>query len=338
MKNSSTYAFLCTETPAEARVFDAWLEEWEADQEIRDLETKDEAMEININDQRLAAARGSYDSKIETGQIRILSKRYTLNPQVIPYVAVLEEWEDGNWLVLPFSSYQTPATPGEMRTGIDLLGLGVLQAWNGRTVPADVLSKSFLFGALDEKIRGEASALFRNQLANTELPADFSALRGPAILMESDPRCDYQQESIARLRPLSAAVHAYNRLRNFDKGLIRSVFTAMTGTEGGLWRPRYGEENYALAAGEVKGQQVDVFVVQETELSVVYSPEDGITIFTFYNRNDEPDAAYDGYGIIGPGEFIGTFKNGTLRVPSEQVKGWYQIVDREGHEVRLTKK
>ena len=336
MKHNSTYSALFTETPADAKLFDTWLDERESEREINELAADDEP--ATVNGARLAATCGSYDPKIEPGQIRILSKRYTNEPEAIPYVAVLEEWESGNWLVAPFSPYRTPATPGEMTTNINLCGLGVIQAWNARTVQTEVLSKSFLFGQLDEKVRSEAAALFRNQLASTKLPDDFSALRGPAIIMEADPRYDYQAEAIARLQPLSAAVHAQERLKTIDFASIRPTFASKIGSLGEIWRPRYGEADYALAAADRELPQTEVFTVKETELSVTYSPEDQKTTFTFYDRDDEPDSAYDGYGLVGAGEFLGTFRNGTLRVPSARVKDWYQIVDREGREVVLAKK
>ena len=334
--NVSTYATLFTETPAEARLFDAWLDEREGEREVRAMKDG-ESESVVIDETKLALACGGYDKGVAPGQIRILSKRFTEDPLIVPYVVVLEEWEDEMWLVAPFSQYATPATPGEMSSGINLLGQKVIQAWNARTVQESLIEMSFLYGELDESVVREAAELFRNQLASTKLPEGFSALRGPAVVMDADPRRDYIAETIARLRPLSTAVHAMERMR----AAVDFAFDDEARKEkeaGSVWQPFYGREDYALAAGEKERQRSEVFKVEETELSVTYSPEDGITIFTFYGRDDEPDGRYDGYGLIGGGKFLGTFRNGTISVPSESVKDWYQVVDCSGQEVVLVRK
>ena len=337
MKDNTLYASLLAENADDAGLIDAWLDERSADLERRLENLPDDITSTGLDEKRLAESKGSYDDKIEIGQIRILSKRFAKDDNAIPYIVVLEKWQDDMWLVAPFSHYSYPATPGEMTTGIRNVGLRVIQAWNARTIQTELLTKSFVFGQLEEAVVREAAALFRNQLASTKLPEDFSALRGPAIIMDADPRHEYIAETIARLRPLSTVVHAMERMRTavdfaFDEEARREK------DNGSVWQPFYGREDYALAAGEKECQRTEVFKVEETELSVTYSPEDGITIFTFYGRDDEPDGRYNGYGLLGGGKFLGTFRNGTISVLSESVKDWYQVVDCSGQEVVLVRK
>lgn len=333
----STYATFFVSNPAEAMAFDDWLEDRNSDLQSRGESSCVVRNEGVVDPVRLAETVVDFDAGIRPGQVRILSKRFTASPEIVPFVAVLEKWDSDMWLITPFSPYTHPATPGEMETDIETSGLRVVQAWNGRTVFGELLEKSFLFGELGEENRKNALALFRNQLAGTELPREFSAKRGPAIICDADPRCEYVAESIARLRPLSTAVHAIERMRTavgfaFDEEARREK------DKGPVWQPFYGREDYALAAGEKECQRTEVFKVEETELSVTYSPEDGITIFTFYGRDDEPDGRYNGYGLLGGGKFLGTFRNGTISVPSESVKDWYQVVDCSGQEVVLVRK
>lgn len=336
MKDNTLYASVLAENADEAGLIDAWLDERLTDIEQRRVKMPDGITSTGLDEKRLAESKGAYDDKIEVGQLRILSKRFTEDGNVIPYVVVLERWDDEMWLVAPFSHYSYPATPGEMTTGIRNVGLRVIQAWNARTVQGPLMEMSFLYGELDESIVREAAALFRNQLASTKLPEDFSALRGPAIIMDADPRRDYIAEAIVRLRPLTTAVHAMARMR---AAIVPAVEEARREKEtGSVWRPSYGREDHALAAGGKERQRSEVFKVEETELSVTYSAEDGITIFTFYGRDDEPDSRYDGYGLIGGGNFLGTFRGGMISVPSESVKDWYQVVDCSGQEVALSRK
>lgn len=337
----STYASLFTETPNAAVAFDRWMAEriqgQEAAEEIKN-ELRDFLKQDNV---RLSAAVDAYDSDIKEGQIRILSKRFTDDPDVIPYVVVLERWNKDMWLVAPFSQYGTPATPGEMKTGLDIYGLRVLQAWNARTVQPCLLEKSWLCREVGDALRKQALALFRHEFGGKELPADFSAERGSPIIFEADPRCDFQAESIARLRPLSTAVKATERIlseleeakstsenEDLKSGILRIDFMRSSVLD---------TDDYALAAGDAEKQKTEDYSVGDDELSVTHSPEEKVSIFTFYDQDDKPEVSYDGYGLLGGEvEFLGTFKDGTLRVPTVCIKEGFQIVDSDGNAVKVT--
>ena len=203
MKNNfNVYASLLSSTPSDVKNIASWL---------ADREVARDAMKMNVEETvqdstLMATASGEYDENIAVAQIRILSKQYTAEPDVIPYIAVVDKWDDDMWLIVPFSPYKTPATLGEMETGLDTYGLHVLQAWNGRTVQDEILKKSYLFGELPEKVRKEALALFRYEFGGVPLPSDFSARRGCSIVEAADPRREYLAECIERLNPLSEAV------------------------------------------------------------------------------------------------------------------------------------
>ena len=205
MKMSNKYnvfASLLSAKPEDAGMIAAWMADREAEKDVMNIEV----VTCRHDATRLNEVRGDYDGNISVGDVRILSKQFTLEPDIIPYVAVLEEWEKGMWLIVPFSHYATPATPGEMSTGIDMRGLRVLQVWNGRTVQDDVLKKSFLFDRLSDKVREDALALFRHEMGGVDLLTSFSALRGVPIVNEADPRREYIAESIDRLQPLAKVV------------------------------------------------------------------------------------------------------------------------------------
>ena len=330
---NSLYAKVLTQNEAEAELLDCWLRERVADLDAAENPVL-QAMDCGrVDEARLRTVVDGYDPEIAPGQIRILSRIYTSEPDAIAYVVVLEKADEGKWIVAPFSQYSFPATAGEMVTGIRFLGLRVIQAWNGRVVQERLLQKSYCFGLLDDKVVANAKVLYRNQVSGTPLPEGFNVLTGSDVLCEADPRCDYLTEAVDRLRPLSTAVHVEARLA----GAIREQIEQSLNSNGFIWRPAYSLPD-ALAAGGKEVQRTEVFTVKETDLSVTYSPEDQVTIFTFYDRNDEPDVSYDGYGLVGAGEFLGTFHDGTLCVPSASVKDWYQIVDREGREVMLARK
>lgn len=231
----SAYASLLSASPADAERLAAWLANRESAKEAMKMEV-DETVQDGA---RLAAASDAYDEEIAVGQIRILSKRYTAEPEVLPYVAVIDRWDGDMWLVLPFSPYKTPATAGEMVTGLDAYGLHVLQAWNGRTVQEAILKNSYLFGALPEKVREDALSLFRHEFGGVPLPGGFTAERGTLIVVAEDPRIEYQNECMARLQPLSDAVLALAEApMAVSEDVVRRLFD----------RYHLSECDYALAA------------------------------------------------------------------------------------------
>lgn len=339
-RNTSTYATLFTSTEDEAILFDKWFCERELHRDMRHLDAAEEP--VRVDAKRLEQARGDYDGNIAAGQVRILSRRFTDTPEVVPFIVVLEKWEerdsDDMWLVAPFSPYSTPATPGEMASGTNLLWREVVQAWNARTVHGSLLKMSYLCGTLGKSAVRDACALFRNQFAGTALPSDFSALRGPDVILEADPRRDYVAESIARLCPLSTAVRATERAQS-ENLIVVDFSRAQEGREAGMvLQPLYGSEEHRLAAAGRPVPTTEHFRVVGAELTVMHSPEDGTTVFTFWDENDRPDSRYDGCAVLGTGgTFLGTFRNGSLRVPADAVKGWFQLTDKDGRALKLAR-
>lgn len=149
------------------------------------------------------------NSCIKQGQIRILRAKDVVNPDHIPYVLVLEEWDPDVWLIAPFSPYSVPVTPYEMATGEKTLGLEVIQAWNSRTVPGVLLENSYVAGEMPAKIVEWGRALFRYSLTRKPLPADFAAERGFPIRHKEDPRRRYQDESVEQFEPLAARIYKF---------------------------------------------------------------------------------------------------------------------------------
>ncbi len=320
MKNS-LYATLLTGNPHDAGLVDAWLDERIASSASVDL--PDEITSTRQDNNRLAKAvtADEYDGNIAPGQIRILSKRFTADPDVIPYVAVLEQWSEGMWLVAPFSQYSYPATPGEMTTGIRHVGLRVMQAWNARTMHGCLLAKSFLFGELPDDVRQECLALFRHETGGRDLPEGFKALRGCAITIEGDPRRDYVAETISRLRPLSTAVKATEWALADCQAVI----------PGGTRDPSFWiRREVSVAAGSTL-PVTQKCKVHESELWLTHDPEQKKVLMAFYDSDGEPTHEYDGCAVLGRGiEFLGTFLDGTLSVPDDAVLENFKLTDPDG--------
>ena len=297
----NVFASLLSAKPEDAGMIAAWMADREAEKDVMNIEV----VTCRHDATRLNEVRGDYDGNISVGDVRILSKQFTLEPDIIPYVAVLEEWEKGMWLIVPFSHYSTPATPGEMSTGIDMRGLRVLQVWNGRTVQDDVLKKSFLFDRLSDKVREDALALFRHEMGGVDLLTSFSALRGVPIVNEADPRREYIAESIDRLQPLAKVVVDMTDRMN-------SIFDRIVGMSV---TPVFGKE-YALAAADERRNPFVKAVVEGSDVAATVEYEVGKKILRVKFRND--GKAYDGWSVwvtsgVDPEE-LGVIENGLLVV------------------------
>lgn len=264
MKNDfSAYASLLSATPADAEGTASWL----ADREVAREAMKMEVEETVQDNERLTDGSNGFDDQIAISQIRILSKFYTMEPDVIPYVAVIGKWDDDMWLIVPFSPYKTPATPGEMATGLDAYGLHVLQVWNGRTIQEAILKKSYLFGVLPENVRLNALSLFRHVLFGTLLASDFSAKRGSPIVEEADPRRDYLNECIARLQPLADAVIAETEKEN-RLGRNGGILEAPNEFFKSVFSRSEVLPEYGLAAATTDNQKTSLLLLEGKDNSV----------------------------------------------------------------------
>lgn len=141
------------------------------------------------------------------GQIRCIKKDMTTYHQQMSFLLVLSKWNDQYWLVAPFSPYSTPATTGEISTGIDFHAYKVIQAWNAFVVPDILLlTKTSFFRNVDEQVRKDASILYFQKLEGTELPGELKDRIGPRINSEIDPRIQYIYAEQEQIKPLQTAI------------------------------------------------------------------------------------------------------------------------------------
>ena len=170
-------------------------------------------------------------------------------------------------------------------------------------------------------------------MGGVALPDDFHALRGGAITMECDPRREYLAETIARLRPLSTAVKATESIHAEVERLAQDM--GRTFAER-IARTKVIDDEMKLAAGTRK-PCTESYDVGGIALDLEFSPEADEVVMTFYGDDDEKYLGNDGYGVFGfKREFLGTFQNGSVRVPAASVRGSFIIVNVDGEVVDVT--
>ena len=226
----------------EQEKFSKWLDQYERVSDIdvffeehpEVLETN-EATEDVKQLEKLAQTR--FDPP-KPGQIRLLKRGTTKDPDAVVPILILSQWEgDRRWLAAPFSQYTKPAIPGELDTGIDFHAYRVIEAWNTFVIPEFVLYiQTVYLREAGESVRKDACAVFFSQLKGTAVPEGLASRVGPRIMYEFDPRIQYVLHEQKQFAPLRAMVADYDE--SFDE-YEEPVFEAASGKEylsgGFLW-------------------------------------------------------------------------------------------------------
>ena len=329
MKTSLFSRILC-DSDSDAGVLDAWLSERNADLRLDSL--PDEPLPFTVDAERLAAAVAPRDPAVEPGQIRILSPSLVADDFAFPFVAVLDRWMADLWLVAPFSPYSTPATPGEMASGVQFAGRRVLQCWNARTAHESLVSQSRVVGVLGESVRKDALALFRHIASGTALPESFQIRVGPPILSTADPRRAYLVESTERFAPLTAAAEKREarlaleeRIAGRREFLLKSSAFISAAIEAA--RPT------ALAAGDREKESSEAFLVPAfgVEMDVKYAPSEGNVRLVVYGPDGERDAkSLEGIAVVDKGgALVGTIGDGVLVAQASALADGFILVHPE---------
>lgn len=339
MKNT-LFSRILSDTDADAELLDAWLAEREIDRSLRSL--PDDPLPFTVDAKRLAAATAPFDGNVEPGQIRILSTEFVSGEDAIPFVAVLDRWMADLWLVAPFSPYSTPATPGEMASGVRFAGRRVLQCWNARTAHESLVAQSYVAGTLDESVRSDALALFRHVTAGAPLPDSFAALVGAPVLSKADPRREFLAESAARYAPLTAAARETEaalaraeRIAAFKAAIADRLEALRDRFKDCIRVPAYATPTYALAAADKSLQTTETFFVPSRglELDVKHTPSEGKVRLVVYKDGECNATALEGAIVANKAMSpIGEIRDGVLVAEASLLKDGFLLFDPDTRE------
>lgn len=181
-----------------------WLEEWTQELALR----KQDAAAESRASPPIATGKPSpsvnipcdlvqpYDREsIQAGQIRLLA------PHVLPtvdrpvYIAVLTDPQANRCLLAPFSPFSVPAVPSELMTKRDEMFLRVLCLWNYRSVPVEIVGKSWIYDECDSPLLSDAWDVLHWFAAKVRLPKRLTQRVGPPLSHPLDPRHDYLHET-----------------------------------------------------------------------------------------------------------------------------------------------
>ena len=163
----------------------AWLDAYYLDRDLRD-----ETMPPSSAPQTPEPNHASP----EAGQIRLLPPtKNTTAPNERPiYVLVVSAPETQNFTVIPFSRFDSPATPHEWQTNWSERPLQVLCFWNARTLTPTALKTTWLVQQRSEQQRQEVVKAEQTKPV-CSLSHDNTRF-GPPLAHPLDPRHVYLQE------------------------------------------------------------------------------------------------------------------------------------------------
>lgn len=135
-----------------------------------------------------------FNTELKVGQIRSMAPGLFAEFQRFSYVALIGEWGGDAFVTAPFGPFLEPATKTEWLTGREEHALRVLQLWNARTWPREVLERSWLVDELTAQEREDAWTVFLHAATGATLSDRLLAQVGCPVVHPRDPRLAYQKQ------------------------------------------------------------------------------------------------------------------------------------------------
>ena len=235
-----------------------------------------------------------FDHDIDAGQVRVL-----FGVESIAYVLVTRKWDEGSWLVIPFSMYSSPATDTELQTKVTGgMGLRVLQLCNARSLLTQTLERSWLVHTLSEEDLADALTAWQWTVGVGELTEDQLARTGMPITNRKDSRIEYQDISLANFAKLDAEDLALSE----RLGLIAAVREAIAGKrQSAFVKAPIFEQDYALAAaGTIKPVTANCKVSGlDGTVHLRYDPEKNELRLRVFGPDGNKSSVLDGWTVFG---------------------------------------
>jgi hypothetical protein len=307
-----------------------WLQQWKWSQEGPDNIGRRAASirhTFDLNDPEVAeqiaerlTQAAKTDPAPEAGQIRLLSSAVLPSADRPVYVALLNDSGSNTLLVVPFGPFLEPATTTEWLTGRDAGALSVLCLWNARTLPKEVLLRSWFVDTLTVPEQTDALAVFRHAATGADLEDRLLSQVGCTITKPNDPRLAYQAQELRLFTPAPPKPEqspAARRRGNIEfylpwKAPSESeeiVLQARSRAPGSLEYARYavGETPLVLTLlTRTDGKQVEVSILDQRENpspdldGAQVIPREGEAVRIANGRAlCQRDAVLSGFGFLG---------------------------------------
>jgi hypothetical protein len=302
-----------------------WCREWQIDQLFAE-----NVEEPDPNSLFAAPAYDSEPSGFQSGSIRLLSASVTADSGRPTYILLIGKWDNGWSWFMPFSTYAAPATDWELLSALEPVPLQVLQVWNARSCPDEILSRSWYVTACGTDLVKKAQALYARMVSGGEtLSLDLAGRVGTRIFDSSDSRMGYLRTESARLDHLTEMALQHEEAASQHEPVNVVPFVAHM--------PRRKEPLMLVAAGDSPDRALAIYSwqVEGTDVLVhlveLLGVPDGFTLRVEGDSSDILEGAivFDGeaskLGLIQEG--CSGSKEAPLRFSTNGLK--IELVDRQ---------
>ena len=244
-------ATVCYDPPWRTAQLRDWKREWDIHCKLKETDDGEESRSepsagagpvrpVELPEGLLKPFDASPES-VKPGSVRLLASEVVPDADRPVFVLVVMDWDEDHKLVAPFSPLRIPATTMEFRTSREL-PLEVVELWNVRAMPDQVLAKSWLVDTFSDEELEEVRAVWDHARGVTPLPGHLRTQVGCRIDDESDPRRAYQEEEKQLFDAFDAQV--------FASLAAEPLPAPATIVPGQLWEPATAEAAVLLIVGD----------------------------------------------------------------------------------------
>lgn len=264
-----------------------------------------------------AGAGGVAEGCLAPGEIYLLHPAVPGGSVRLWHMVILEPPRQGQVLVAPFSRYDTPALPGELRLGGDVAGLRVLALWNARAVSLDRFGGAWRLGELALEDYHAVLEVRRFLERGDPLSDAVEPRVGPPLWHPADPRHDYRDQEVAAMQEVAGSDLACLRLADVAEDA-----------------PGWEVRRVADAAARY-GAAVD-FAIGGSSLRLRLTLSGGHYAVDVVTEGGRHSRRFDGGFIAGVGGFRSLpIWGGMTVVPNHVADGGLGLHDGDGKRLRL---
>ncbi|MCP5538386.1 MAG: hypothetical protein H7A51_19400 [Akkermansiaceae bacterium] len=292
----------------------AWSRERETEQTLRETSTEDKSANSPPISEASACSNTlfqapAYDSDasgFDSGSVLLLSHTVTGNDIRPIYVLVIGEWDqDWSWF-MPFSVYSAPATDWELLTHLEAQPLQVLQVWNARSCPNEILGKGWGVCRVDLSIVESAKILYSRMIGNGDSSmGDLSDKIGTKIFDSDDPRLEYLKSEMQLLDHLTELAIQFDEAEASLQPVNVTPFVAII--------PKVEEHLSLAAAGDTPDRKLAIHSWQVEGSAVVVHLVELLAspgAYTLRVENDSSGMFENATVHDGSGAKVGVIRNG----------------------------
>jgi hypothetical protein len=255
--------------------------------------------------------------ELAKGQIRLMDPLLFVEFRRPIYVALIAEWGPNSFLTSPFGPCLEPATKAEWLTGRPEHALRVLCLWNARTLPVEVLQRSWHVDDLTPQQLQDAWQVFCHATTGAELEDRLLVQVGCPITHPRDPRLAYQEEEIRLFAPqhLKVAQHGTRKVRvsPSEFSIVRGLQPAAESSGRGIRPPgfappppflkKHEEWSLSLSTGEPQSTaEKAIYLLAELGIRLVLRFETNREMVSIKVRDlgGNPSPTLDGARVLNP--------------------------------------